>query len=65
MELTPISRQKEIKVSVTGVEPKPDEYDKEKGFRTWERTIEPRDKIELNIEFTVEYPPKKRVQGLF
>ncbi len=65
VELTPVSKQKEIKVTVGRVEPKPDKYEKEKGFRTWKRTIEPQGKLELEIEFTVEYPPNKRVQGLF
>ncbi len=65
IELVPVSKQKEIKVSVTRVEPRQDELDKEKGFYTWKRTIEPRGKLELNVEFTVAYPPGKRAQGLF
>jgi hypothetical protein len=74
--MVPVSQQKEIKVSVSRIEPKSDEQDKEKGFHTWSRTIEPRGKLEIEIEFTVEYPrgsssplmpeaaPAYRVKGL-
>ena len=65
VELVPVSQQKEIKVAVSSVEPKQDELDKEKGLYTWTRVVEPRGKLELNVEFSVEYPAGKRVQGLF
>ncbi len=65
VELVPVSKQKEIKVSVSSVEPKQDEFDKEKGFYTWTRTVEPQGKFELNMKFSVEYPSGQRVQGLF
>ena len=65
MEQVPVSRQGEIKVTVTKVEPKFLEEDKDKGTYTWKPTIETRGKFTIDYEFTVEYPAGRRVQGLF
>jgi len=73
IEMVPVSKQKEIKVSVSKVEPGSDEQDKEKGFHTWKRTLQPQGKLEIDIEFTVDYPrgedsplqPAKAVRGLY
>jgi len=65
VEQFPVSRQGEIKVSVTKVEPKFLEEDKNQGTYTWKPTIETRGKFTIDFEFTVEYPAGRQVQGLF
>ncbi len=65
IEQVPVSQQGEVKVTVTKVEPKFLEEDKDKGTYTWKPTLEPKAKFEINFEFQVEYPAGKRVQGLF
>ncbi|MBN2536976.1 mucoidy inhibitor MuiA family protein [candidate division WOR-3 bacterium] len=71
VEMVPVSQQKEIKVTVSKVEPPSDEQDKEKGFHTWTRIVVPQGKLEIDIEFTVEYPrgssplQPNRVKGLY
>jgi uncharacterized protein (TIGR02231 family) len=65
VEQVPVSKQGEIKVTVTKVEPKFLEEDKDKGTYTWKPTLEPKGKFSIDYEFTVEYPAGRRVQGLF
>jgi uncharacterized protein (TIGR02231 family) len=65
VEQVPVSQQGEIKVTVTKVEPKFLEEDKDKGTYTWKPTVETRGKFTIDYEFTVEYPAGRRVQGLF
>ena len=65
IEQVPVSRQGEIKVTVTKVEPKFLEEDKDKGTYTWKPTVDTRGKFTIDFEFTVEYPAGRRVQGLF
>jgi uncharacterized protein (TIGR02231 family) len=65
VEQVPVSKQGEIKVTVTKVEPKFLEEDKDKGTYTWKPTIETRAKFVVDYEFTVEYPAGRQVQGLF
>ncbi|HTW91368.1 MAG TPA: mucoidy inhibitor MuiA family protein [bacterium] len=65
VEQVPVSQQGEIKVTVTKVEPKFLEEDKDKGTYSWKPTIDTDGKFIINYEFTVEYPTGKRVQGLF
>jgi uncharacterized protein (TIGR02231 family) len=65
VEQAPVSQQGEIKVTVTKVEPKFLEEDKDKGTYTWKPTIETRGKFTIDYEFTVEHPAGRRVQGLF
>ncbi len=74
VEQVPVSKQGEIKVTVTKVEPKFLEEDKDKGTYTWKPTLEPKGKLAsaadvgrftIDYEFTVEYPAGRRVQGLF
>jgi len=65
VEQIPVSKQGEIKVTVTKVEPKFLEEDKDKGTYTWKPTLEPKGKFAIDYEFTVEYPAGRRVQGLF
>jgi uncharacterized protein (TIGR02231 family) len=65
VEQVPVSQQGEVKVSVTRVEPKFLEEDKEKGTYAWKPTIETRGRFEVNLEFTVEYPAGRQVDGLY
>jgi len=65
VEQVPVSQQGEIKVTVTKVEPKFLEQDKDKGTYTWKPTIDPKGKFTIDYEFTVEYPSGRQVQGLF
>jgi uncharacterized protein (TIGR02231 family) len=74
VEQVPVSQQGEIKVTVTKVEPKFLEEDKDKGTYTWKPTLEPKGKLAsatdvgrftIDYEFTVEYPTGRQVQGLF
>jgi uncharacterized protein (TIGR02231 family) len=65
VEQVPVSQQGEIKVTVTKLEPKFLEEDKDKGTYTWKPTIETRGKFIIDFEFTVDYPAGRQVQGLF
>ena len=65
VEQVPVSQQGEIKVTVTKVEPKFLEEDKDKGTYIWKPTIEMKGKFTIDYEFTVEYPAGRQVQGLF
>jgi len=65
VEQVPVSQQGEIKVSVTKVEPRFLEEDKDKGTYTWKPRLEPKAKFEINFEFQVEYPAGRRVSGLY
>ncbi len=65
IEQVPISQQGEVKVSVTKVEPKPYEERKDIGGYVWKPTLETRGKFTINLEFAVEYPAGRRVDGLY
>jgi uncharacterized protein (TIGR02231 family) len=65
VEQVPVSKQGEIKVTATKVEPKFLEEDKDKGTYTWKPTLEPKGSFSIDYEFTVEYPAGRQVQGLF
>jgi len=65
VEQVPVSRQKEIKVTVTRVEPKFLEQDEAQGTYTWKPELKTGAKFEINLEFTVEYPAGRRVNGLY
>ncbi|MEO0078663.1 MAG: mucoidy inhibitor MuiA family protein [candidate division WOR-3 bacterium] len=65
VEQVPVSQQAEVKVSVTRVEPRFLEEDRDAGTYTWKPTIESRARFEANIEFTVEYPAGRQVNGLY
>ncbi len=65
VEQVPVSKQKEIKVKVTRIEPRFLEQDKDKGTYTWKPELAPKEEFEINLEFTVEYPAGRRIQGLY
>uniref|UniRef100_A0A7C4CB49 Mucoidy inhibitor MuiA family protein n=1 Tax=candidate division WOR-3 bacterium TaxID=2052148 RepID=A0A7C4CB49_UNCW3 len=65
VEQVPVSREKEIKVTVTKLEPKPETQDDYRGTRTWKPELKPGGKFTIELEFQVEYPAGRRVSGLF
>jgi uncharacterized protein (TIGR02231 family) len=65
IEQVPVSKQSEIKVTVTKVEPKYLEQDKDMGTYKWKPTIGGNERFTADIEYTVEYPAGRQVQGLF
>jgi len=65
IEQVPVSQQGEIKVSVTKVEPKFLEQNQTQGIYTWKPTIETRGKFVADLEFTVEYPAGRQINGLY
>lgn len=65
LEQVPVSQEKEIKVTVTKIEPKFSERDEEKGIYTYYVELKPRERFEINLEFFVEYPRGKKVSGLY
>lgn len=65
VEQVPVSQQKEIKVTITRLEPKPSEQDEAQGTLTYTTEIPSGNKFEINLEYNVEYPAGKRVNGLY
>lgn len=65
LEQVPVSQQKEVKVTVTKIEPKFLERDEEKGTYTYQVELKPKERFEINLEFMVEYPAGKRISGLY
>jgi uncharacterized protein (TIGR02231 family) len=61
----PVSQDKEIVVTDVKINPKPKEQKKEKGEVLWDLELSPKEKIEISLEFSVEYPLGKEVFGLF
>jgi uncharacterized protein (TIGR02231 family) len=60
----PVSRNKEITVKDVKCTPEPQETT-EQGIVKWAGTIVPKTKSEYKIEFTVEYPAKGRISGIY
>ncbi len=65
IEQVPVSRQKEIKVTVTRVEPRYQEYDENSGSYTYLVDLKTGERLEINLEFNVEYPKGKKISGLY
>lgn len=65
VEQIPVSRQQEIKVKLLRVEPAPVEKDDNAGIYRWRPEIGSAAKFEIDVEFEVESPTGRRVQGLF
>jgi len=65
VEQIPVSSQKEIRVTVTKIEPRFDAQDETIGTFTYEPELKPGARFEINLEYQVEYPAGKRVLGLF
>lgn len=64
LEQVPVSRQQEIKVKVLRAEPAPAERDEDSGVYRWRPEIPSGGKFEIEVEFEVEYPAGRRVEGL-
>ncbi|MEO0082348.1 MAG: mucoidy inhibitor MuiA family protein [candidate division WOR-3 bacterium] len=65
VEQVPVSQQSEVKVNVTKVEPKFLAQNADKGTYTWKPELESKGRFVVDLEFTVEYPAGRRVQGLY
>ncbi len=65
IEQVPVSRQKEIKVTVTMIEPRYQEYNENDGTYTYLVDLRNGEKLEVNLEFNVEYPKGKKISGLY
>lgn len=65
VEQLPVSQQKEIKVNLTQVVPKPTEQDNDQGTLTYITEIPSGKRFEINLEYNVEYPAGKQVGGLY
>ncbi|NPV82546.1 MAG: mucoidy inhibitor MuiA family protein [Candidatus Aminicenantes bacterium] len=59
----PVSQNTKIEVKDVKIVPAPSSRD-EKGILTWKLKLNPAQKQEITIEFTVEYPKDSRVMGL-
>ncbi len=60
----PVSKNAEIEVTGVKISPAPKTQEKESGMITWELSLQPREKKKLTLEFQVEWPPEKQVDGL-
>jgi uncharacterized protein (TIGR02231 family) len=65
VEQVPVSQQNDIRVRVTRVEPAAAEKDDNTGVYRWRPRLESGGRFEVEVEFEVEYPAGRRVQGLF
>lgn len=65
VEQVPVSQQSEVKVTVNRVEPKFLEQDRDKGTYTWKPELESKARFVIDLDFTVEYPAGRRIQGLY
>jgi len=65
IEQVPVSKQSEIKVTVTKVEPKFLEQNRDQGTYKWKPTLNAGERFTADVEYTVEYPTGRQVQGLF
>jgi uncharacterized protein (TIGR02231 family) len=65
IEQVPVSKQSEIKVTVTKVEPKFLEQNRDLGTLKWKQTLNAGERFTADVEYTVEYPAGRQVQGLF
>lgn len=65
VEQIPVSQNKAIKVTLTKLEPKSDEDNKDLGTYTFKLELKPQEKLEVNLAYSVEYPTGKHVSGLY
>lgn len=65
VEQLPVSQQKEIKVTLTQLTPKPTEQDNDQGTLTYITEIPSGKRFEINLEYNVEYPAGRQVGGLY
>lgn len=65
IEQIPISQHKDIEVKVTKIEPAGYEEDKNLGSFTYQPKIKPQQKFIITLNYYVEYPKGKIVNGLY
>ena len=65
VEQIPVSQNKAIKVTLTKLEPKSDEENKDLGTYTFKLELKPQEKLEVNLAYSVEYPTGKNISGLY
>jgi len=65
VEQIPVSQNKSIKVTLTKLEPKSDEDDKDLGAYTFKLELKPQEKSVINLAYSVEYPTGKSISGLY
>ncbi len=59
----PISQNTKIEIKDQAINPEPSKKD-EKGVLTWTLTLEPQEKKEILIRFTIEYPKGSNIRGI-
>jgi len=59
----PVSQHEAIKVQAGRIEPRPKEQT-DLGLMEWELSLEPKEKLEIHLDFTVEHPRDMLVIGL-
>jgi uncharacterized protein (TIGR02231 family) len=59
----PISQNTKIEIKDQSITPQPSKKD-EKGLLTWTLTLEPQEKKEILIGFTIEYPKGSTIRGI-
>lgn len=63
LDQLPISQNTKIEIKDQTITPAPSKKD-EKGLLTWTLTLEPQEKKEIIIEFTIEYPKGATIRGI-
>jgi len=63
LDQLPISQNTKIEIKNETITPAPSKKD-EKGLLTWTMTLEPQEKKEIIIEFTIEYPKGATIRGI-
>jgi uncharacterized protein (TIGR02231 family) len=65
VEQIPVSQNKAIKVTLTKLDPKSDEDNKDLGTYTFKLELKPQEKSAINLAYSVEYPTGKSISGLY
>jgi len=65
VEQVPVSKQSEIRVTVTKVEPKFLEQNRDAGTYKWQPTLAAGEKFVATVEYLVDYPAGRQVNGLY
>ena len=60
----PVSGNDDIKVTLADSSTKPTETDTGTGKLTWDMVLKPREKHEIVLEFTVDWPQDRQVSGM-
>lgn len=61
----PVSQDKEILITDVKITPVPKEEKRDSGELLWEFELAPKEKREITLEFSVEFPVGKEIAGLF